>query len=85
MCTTKMLHCLGEETTMKQNQFFKRTICIIMLMHFILLHTVSANIEDNEKIDVEQIKNEVIQTSANVSNQPKINSRIALVYDRLSR
>lgn len=46
---------------------------------------IYANIDDDEEIDIEQIKNDTIQTSAKVEEQPKLNSRIALIYDRASQ
>ena len=44
-----------------------------------------ANLEDDEKINLEEIK-KTVETSANVdeNQEPKLDSRIALVYDRNS-
>lgn len=64
---------------------FKKIISLVILLNILSYHTVYADIDDDEEIDIEEIKNETIQTAANVTNEPKINSRIALVYDRNSR
>lgn len=42
------------------------------------------NLNDNEKINMQQIKTEAIQTAQTINSNPKLNSRIALVYDRNS-
>lgn len=45
---------------------------------------VFANLEDKENINVEEIKEEVVETSQNLENEPNLNARIALIYDRAS-
>lgn len=59
---------------------------IVFIMLFTLLTTISyGNLEDIEEIDVNDIKNEVsIETSKTLKNEPNINSRIGLIYDRNS-
>lgn len=46
---------------------------------------VYANNEDNEKIDINNIQNEIIQTSSDISKEPTLNSRSAIVIDRNSK
>ena len=70
---------------MKQVSFLKRIVIIAMLISIIFPCMIYANIDDDEEIDIEQIKNDTIQTSAKVEEQPKLNSRIALIYDRASQ
>ena len=73
-----------------KNLLIKRTI-ILTIMITIFNCTIgnfiisSANIEDNEEINLEEIK-KTVETSANVTEnkEPKLNSKIALVYDRSS-
>ena len=76
----------------KRNLFNK--IIAISLMLIIFFYTLSfknfsnANLEDNEKVNLDEIQ-KTIETSANLnkdssSNEPKLDSRIALVYDRNS-
>lgn len=43
-----------------------------------------ADLEDNEKVNIEKIKEEVIETSKVQDNEPKLNARIDLIYDRNS-
>ena len=60
---------------------------IYILLIFIILigkQAIYAGIEDNEEIDVNNIKQETIETTSNLDSSPKLNSRVALVYDRSS-
>lgn len=63
----------------------KKIISLAIFMIILSCHTVYADIDDEEEINIEEIKNETIQTAANITNEPKLNSRIALIYDRNSR
>ena len=73
-----------------KNLLLKRII-ILTLIIIIFNCTIGgfivslANLEDNEKINIEEIK-KTVETSANVdeNQEPKLDSRIALVYDRNS-
>lgn len=68
---------------------FKKIIATTLIF-VIFLYTLSytnssyANLEDNEEINLEEIKEEAVETSADVSEEPKLDARIALVYDRSS-
>lgn len=64
----------------------KKIIANIIII-IILLHTskVFANLEDDENININEIKEEVVQTTNAFANELKLNSRIALIYDRASR
>lgn len=44
-----------------------------------------ADLEDNEKINIDKIKEEVIETNKSFNSQPRLNSRIGLIYDRTSK
>ncbi len=60
----------------------------ILLLVLLLLGTnmISyANLEENEQVNVTQIQNEVIQTTAKTSKEPVINARIGLIFDRNSK
>ena len=73
-----------------KNLLLKRII-ILTLIIIIFNCTIGgfivslANLEDDEKINLEEIK-KTVETSANVdeNQEPKLDSRIALVYDRSS-
>lgn len=40
--------------------------------------------EDDEQVNIDKIKEEVIETTKVLDNEPKLNSRVALIYDRSS-
>ena len=46
---------------------------------------VFANIDETESVDLNQIKEDIIQTSSNTNEIPTINSRSAIVFDRTSK
>lgn len=52
---------------------------------FLFTTITFANIDENEQIDLNQIEQEIIQTSTDASNVPDINSRSAIVLDRTSK
>lgn len=61
--------------------FFLTTIILFYALGFTNLSY--ANLDDNEEINLEEIQ-ESVETSAGVSEEPKLDARIALVYDRNS-
>lgn len=69
----------------KKSINLKRLITSIVLT-MILLNTtqVLANLEDDENININEIREEVVQTTSSVINEPKLDSRIGLIYDRAS-
>ncbi|MGN1269529.1 MAG: D-alanyl-D-alanine carboxypeptidase family protein [Clostridia bacterium] len=61
----------------------KISITIILI---ILISNISyAYIYDDEIIDVDTIKQEAVQTVANATEEPKLNARIGLIFDRNSK
>ena len=44
-----------------------------------------ANLDENEQIDLNQLKEEIIQTSSSTSEIPSINSKAAIVLDRSTK
>ena len=52
---------------------------------FMYFSVVYANNEDTEKIDITNIQNEIIQTSSDLTKEPNLNSRSAIVLDRNSK
>ena len=64
----------------------RKIICIIILISIISVHiSVLADDIDEEEIDDELLKEEIINTSTNVDNSPNVNSRAVLIYDRESK
>lgn len=55
---------------------------IIILFYTTLTY---ANIDENEQVDLNQIKEEIVQTSSSTTKIPSINSRSAVVYDRTAK
>lgn len=65
----------------------KIRITSILVIFIILINSTIAfaDIEDTEEnVNINTIKQEVIQTTSNITDNPKLDSRIALVYDRAS-
>ena len=63
-----------------------RFICIFTLVTLLLNYRfVFANIDETESVDLNQIKEDIIQTSSNTNEIPTINSRSAIVFDRTSK
>ena len=63
----------------------KKIISIIVLFMLISTNGVAfADELEDELIEVEQIKQEVLETAADLSKEPSINSRVAVVIDRES-
>ncbi len=63
--------------------FFK--ISIITILIILITNNSHAYIYDDEIIDVNEIKEEAIQTVATTTEEPKLDSRIGLIFDRNSK
>ena len=61
----------------------KKIITIILLV--ICLANLSIVYADDETEEIEEITKETIETSTDVTGEPKIDSRVAVIYDRLSK
>ena len=57
---------------------------LILILTLLGKQGIRAGLDDNEKIDINNIKEETIQTTNSLDATPKLNSRVALVYDRAS-
>lgn len=64
---------------------FKKIYVSMFLLVFIFTSVVFANIDENEQIDITEVKQEVTQASADNSNLPDINSKSAIVIDRATK
>ena len=65
-----------------------KVILIVVTIIFLAFSNVIicyADIEDDEKIDIEEIKKEVVQASETITEEPKLNAKIGLVFDRASK
>lgn len=76
---------LNKNLLINKKKYIKEKI-IVSIFIFIFIFTTSslANIDDDEEINLDEIEEEVIETSSQIETEPTLNSRIALVYDRTS-
>lgn len=76
---------LNKHLLINKKKYIKEKI-IVSIFIFIFIFTTSslANIDDDEEINLDEIEEEVIETSSQIETEPTLNSRIALVYDRTS-
>lgn len=76
---------LNKHLLINKKKYIKEKI-IVSIFIFIFIFTMSslANIDDDEEINLDEIEEEVIETSSQIETEPTLNSRIALVYDRTS-
>ena len=64
----------------------KSVICLILTLLIILSNTIIyADDIDNEELDSNIIKEEIIQASGKITDEPQISSRAAVVFDRNSK
>ncbi len=68
---------------MKSKKRYILFFCIIAL--FLLSHTVFANNENTEEVNIDNIQKELVETSSDISKLPTINSRAAIIIDRKSK
>ena len=62
-----------------------RVLIVFMMLMFVFTTISYGDLEDIERINVSDIKNEVsVETSKTIANEPNLNSRIGLIYDRKS-
>ena len=65
----------------------KLKVINILVILIILFNSciVFADLEDDkEQINIREIKEQLVETAKTLNNEPKLNSRVALVYDRSS-
>lgn len=77
----------GKKHPFKNDYNIIKKITFAFLMFTILyINTISyANIDDNEIIDVDEIKKETIETVAKNADELKLNARVGLIFDRNSK
>ena len=68
---------------MKSKKRYILFFCIIAL--FLISHTVFANNENTEEVNIDNIQKELVETYSDISKQPKKNSRAAIILDRKSK
>ena len=67
----------------------KNIVKILVILEIILLignSIVFADIEDEEEIvNIEEIENQVVETASNATDEPKLDARIGVIFDRSSK
>lgn len=66
-------------------KFSKIFVILILLTSIITVNVSYANIDDNEVIDINSIKQETVETANKVTEELKLNARIGLIFDRNSK
>ena len=68
------------------SNIIKKITLAFLLATILAINNVSyANIDDNEIIDINEIKKETIETVAKTTEEPKLNARVGLIFDRNSK
>lgn len=66
-------------------KFSKIFVILILLTSIITVNVSYANIDDDEVIDINSIKQETVETANKVTEELKLNARIGLIFDRNSK
>lgn len=75
---------IARKVQKKRSSIIRWISLIVLCICIYQTNYVFANLEDNETINIETIKEEVIETSTTLDDDLNLNSRIALIYDRAS-
>ena len=62
----------------------KKIVLLSIIILIILPYTIFAN-EEEEKSTIEEVNQIIVETGSYITNEPKINSRRAIIYDRDSK
>ncbi len=57
----------------------------IILFAFFNVTSSYADLEDDEEVNVEEIQREIVQASKTLTQEPKLNAKIGLIFDRASK
>lgn len=83
----KYRNIMVNQVALEQKNKVKAFLLIVNIILFLFFNVSAcyADLEDDEKVDVEEIKKEVVQTSSTITEEPKLNAKIGLVFDRASK
>ena len=75
------------QASLKQKNVIRVLLILIniMLFAFFNIGVSFADLEDNEEINVKEIEQETVQTSKPITEEPKLNAKIGLIFDRASK
>ena len=69
-----------------KNKFINKLISLIILLFIIFSYSnVFADDEDEEELTGNEIQEAIIESSTNATEEPSINSRAAIIYDRTTK
>lgn len=64
----------------------KKTSILLFTLLFLAFTTISyANLDDDEEINVKAIQEQTIETAKQITDEPDINAKIGLIFDRKSK
>ena len=66
-------------------RYILKLIAISIMLCVFIPNVIYADDDENEEIEFNQIWEEITQTNATTTNEPSINSRCAVVFDRTSK
>ena len=75
------------QASLKQKNAIRVLLILIniILFAFFNIGVSFADLEDNEEINVKEIEQETVQTSKPITEEPKLNAKIGLIFDRASK
>ena len=75
------------QASLKQKNVIRVLLILIniILFAFFNIGVSFADLEDNEEINVKEIEQETVQTSKPITEEPKLNAKIGLIFDRASK
>ena len=68
----------------KYTKFIKNAVIWILIFFAFFSNITWADLNDNEEVNIQEVKAEAIETVATAKDELQLNSRIALIYDRFS-
>ena len=68
----------------KYTKFIKNAVIWILIFFAFFSDITLADLNDNEEVNIQEVKAEAIETVATAKDELQLNSRIALIYDRFS-
>ena len=76
----------SKNTNISKNSIIVKIAVLLFAILFLSNNAICyANLEDNEIIDINQIKKETAQVAKTTTGEPQLNARIGLIFDRASK
>lgn len=83
----KIKNIMVNQLLLKQKKRIRIFLISINIILFIFFNVTIcyADLEDDEEVNVEELKRDVVQASNTITTEPKLNAKIGLVFDRASK